>query len=417
MSGRTGNARPAASWIFPTTSATPAGREAAGALLSACEETDQRLFALVYGYELPLGDAAWALELDPALAHWRMRAALSAHGGDAASGPGSLERGLASLLRAPGGPSDEARRIVGGLPAESGARLQSALDGTRVAAVGDGARPGLGVGSLVIVVMAVAAFLLYGVVRDANPLWHGKDMLRRGDYAAARLAFEELGELPEARGLTAIAWLAEGNYPRALELLRSPGAASFLAAFRPIDEPLETVESDPESLALLPRGLIATTNPKLVYRAGPAGEVLLLGHPLDSTEEPYPPLRIRVTDTSAATVPIVALSWPSDVDPLASGSYTWTVPGSELHQSSFTLLGDEQRLELESHARERLTNEIPQPAIAFLRAHYYLRNKLYTQAGQNFAWLARRFPDQAYPREMLDQVAAALGVDPSAFLR
>ena len=405
-----------ARWLFPAEAAEPAGRAVASAFLAHRDATERQLLALVYGYALDVGLAAWTLDLDAALAHWRLRAALAAPAADG-GGPGPLERAVAALLSGPGGPSDEARRIADELPPEARARLQAALEGTRVEATHETARPGLGVGSLVLVALAIAAFLLYGVIRDSNPLWHGQNLVRRGDFEAARVAFEELGSQPEARAWTAIAWLAEGNYPRALEALATPGAASNLALFRPMDEPLETIEADPESRALLPRGLISTPSPEIVYGAGPAGEIVFLGHPLEGSTDTFRPLRLRVPDTSGGASPIIVLSWPEDVGALPPGNYTWSVPGSELHQGSFTLLPDELRLELDSHARERLSAEIPYHAMVFLRAHYFLRNRLYMQAGQLFAGLSRRFPEQEYPRTMVAQVAAALGVDPSAFLR
>lgn len=410
---------PAASparWLFPAEASAPAGRAVASEFLARRDATERKLLALVYGFALDVGLAAWTLDLDAALAHWRLRAALAAPGENGA-GPGTLERGVAALLSSPAGPSDEARRIAGELAPEARERLQAALEGTRVEAAPEFARPGLGVGSLVVVALAIAAFLLYGVIRDSNPLWNGQNLVRRGDFEAARVAFEELGGQPEARAWTAIAWLAEGNYPRALEALATPGAASHLALFRPMDEPLETIEADPATLALLPRGLITSQSPTIVYGAGPAGEIVFLGHPLDGTSDTFRPLRLRVPDTSGGASPIIALSWPDELGALPPGNYSWSVPGSELHQGSFTLLPEEQRLELESHARDRLSAEIPYQAMVFLRAHYFLRNRLYMQAGQLFASLARRFPEQEYPRTMVAQVAAALGVDPSAFLR
>jgi hypothetical protein len=400
-------------WMFPAAAVAPAGADAARELLARSDTTERQLFALVYGYALDLGLAAWTLDLDAALAHWRLRTSLA----DAREGGSEgLERSVAALLRAQGGPSDEARRIAAELPAAARTRLQAALDGTRVASAGAAARSGLGVGSLVVVVFAIAAFLLYGVIRDSDPRRHGKNLVRLGDYATARIVFEELGTDPEARAWTAIAWLSEGNYQRALETLKDPGAMKYLAMFRPMDEPLEPLEVDPASRVLLPRGLITTPTPWLVYQAGPAGEILLLGRPLDGAADPMLPIRIRVPETGAPPK-IIALNWPAEVAPLKPGDYSWTVPGSELHPGTFALLPDEQQHELESNAAERWRNEIPYAALVFLRAHFYLRNRLYMQAGQNFATLAARFPDEVYPREMVAQVAAALGVDPSAFLR
>jgi hypothetical protein len=398
-----------------------------GALRSVLEqqqEGDRHLLALVYGYGLDLGLAAWTLDLDPALAHWRLRAALASAGSNGSQGSrrgdgrgDTVEHALAALLRAGSGPSDEACRLLEELPRPAQVRLAAALDGSRAAAAAsEGARPGLGVGSLVVVVSAIAAFLLYGVIRDTNPLRYGQTLVRLGDYPKARIALEEMGTLPEARVWIAITWLAEGEYERALEALQSPGASAFLAAFRPIDEPLTSIDGDRHSGALLPRGLIIAARPTLVYRSGPAGEILLAGQPLDGQPIELRPVRLAVGDTRAGG-PVAALPWPGTLGKLPPGSYAWSAPGDESAPVSFTLLPADQSATIETHARERLHYEIPYEAGAFLRAHYYLRHDLYTQAGQIFAGLHQRFPAQTYPLEMVEQIAAALGVDPSAFLR
>ena len=83
---------------------------------------------------------------------------------------------------------------------------------------------------------------------------------------------------------------------------------------------------------------------------------------------------------------------------------------------SFTLVSREQQVK-QREDLGRLTQEIPVVARDFLRGQFFLHHQLYVQAGEVFARLSRKFPDQAWPRQMVAQIAAALGVDPSAFLR
>jgi hypothetical protein len=80
-------------------------------------------------------------------------------------------------------------------------------------------------------------------------------------------------------------------------------------------------------------------------------------------------------------------------------------------------MSDEERQELQRHAWQRLSHDIPIHARSFLRAHYYLRSGLYHQAGNQFRDLVEAFPDEPYPRQMVERIAAALGVDRAAFLR
>jgi hypothetical protein len=76
-----------------------------------------------------------------------------------------------------------------------------------------------------------------------------------------------------------------------------------------------------------------------------------------------------------------------------------------------------QRQQIQRHSWQRLSHDIPIHARTFLRGHYYLRSGLYMQAGYQFRDLVEAFPDEPYPREMLGRISAALGVDPTAFLR
>jgi len=271
------------------------------------------------------------------------------------------------------------------------------------------------VGSLLVIVVAVAGFLVYGVIRDVNPLWRGRDLLRLGDHDGARQALLELGPLPEARAWVGISWLADGEFDRALEVLREPEASQYLAAFRPMEGPLTPLAADPESPALLPRGLSLSARPTFVFRAAPAG-VLQLELTPDALGGSAPRReRWDVPDTLDAG-PFVSFEYPIQARALTPGTAVWTAPGSEDRPTSFTLLGRETQRDLRA-ALERLTYQIPQPAQDFLRGQFFLRHGLYQRAAEQFARLVRQFPDQPWPLRAVEQVAAALGVDPAVFLR
>jgi hypothetical protein len=403
-----------ARWIFPNAAAPAASHDEVLPFLDRQDGQDRALLALRYGYGLDLGASSWVLGLDPGLVHWRLRGNFAEW--DGLSEPGELERGTAAVLTRDGAPSDTARRIVERLPFQARARLEAQLSGARGDEVTQDQRSGLGVGSLVLILIAAGAFMIYGAWNDINPLQRGKRDVRLGDFASARKAFDELGLLPEARAWSAITWLAEGRYDKAFEVLLDPTVRNYLASFRPLDEPLEPVDADRESGALLPRGLVTHRTPSFVYDPGPEGVLTIVWYALDDPTAVMRTIRIPVPDTRGG-MPLARLEYPSDRPPLQAGVYEWWIPGSEQHPASFTLLDDEQRREIQSRAWRMLSHEVPTAARTFLRAHYYLRNHLYMQAGEHFADLALEFTHERYPRRMLAETAAALGVDPSAFLR
>jgi hypothetical protein len=384
------------------------------AFLDRLEDVDRQLLGLVYGHGLDLGSAAWVLGLDPGLAHWRLRDCFVAWQGP--GGPAPLERGALAVLAQDGKPSAAARQVVERLPHPARERLETRLSGLRESDLSPDPRPGLGIGSLVLILLAVGVFMIYGAYNDINPRARGKRDVRLGDFPSARKAFDELGALPEARAWSAITWLAEGRYDKAFELLNEPTVRNYLASFRPMDEPLEPVETDRASGALLPRGLITLTAPTFVYDPGPEGVLTIVWHALDDPAAVVRTIRVPVPDTRGGP-PLARLEFPSNRSPLRAGVYQWWVPGSEQHPASFTLLETEQRLQIQERAWRMLSHEIPAAARTFLRAHYYLRNRLYMQASEHFADLALEFTHESYPRRRLAETAAALGVDPSAFLR
>jgi hypothetical protein len=177
------------------------------------------------------------------------------------------------------------RGFLGELSRRGRARLEAQLSGARGDEVTQDQRSGLGVGSLVLILIAAGAFMIYGAWNDINPLQRGKRDVRLGDFASARKAFDELGLLPEARAWSAITWLAEGRYDKAFEVLLDPTVRNYLASFRPLDEPLEPVDADRESGALLPRGLVTHRTPSFVYDPGPEGVLTIVWYALDESAE------------------------------------------------------------------------------------------------------------------------------------
>jgi len=393
-------------WAFPA-AATP-DRAAAARVLADLEPEDRAAFVLSHGLGLPLGDVAWALQRDPCVLGWRLRRALEPAGAAAAA----VERGLSGLLR------DELRgqgeaALRAALPPGTIERL--AARRTRDSEAAASARGGLGMGSLVLIVLAASVFLVYGILQDTNPLWRGLALARQGQYEQARAAFLEAGPLAEARAWIGLCWLAEGEFERGLEALREPEASQFLAAFRPMDAPLAALEADPESPALLPRGLVYISRPEFVYLAGPAG-TLTLELTVDAAGRDRPvTMRWEVPDGTGAG-PYASLRYPAEAKALVPGTAVWWPPGGEEHPASFTVIPRERHAELRA-GLERLTYEIPKPARDVLRAQFFLRHGLLLQAGEQFARLARDFPDADWPRREVGRVAEALAVDPRVLLR
>jgi hypothetical protein len=408
--------RSPARWLFPGPPTGEVARDEVTAFFDGTDNTNRHLLVLVFGCGLDLGEAAFTLGLDPALAHWRLQEALTSW--KPGLDPAALERGVEKLLRADRDANSpwSLNRLIERLPGDVRRRLEGCLAGQRHDVGGDEGRSGLGIGSAVVIALGITAFMLYGAIRDMNPLWRGRDRMRLGDYQGARRAFEELGRLPEARTWSAIAWLAEGRFDRALDTLLTDNAASYLGAFRPMDRMLDRLDVEASSGALLPRGLISTQRPGFVFRAGPPGELVIEWLTDDDPPRIGRTVRIPLEDSRDGP-PIVRLVFPPEFRGLESGTYLWSVPGSEETPAPFTVLPAEQRRELQRHSWQRLSQEIPLAARIFLRGHYYLRNGLYMQAGLLFANLSTTFPEQEYPSRMVEEISQALGVDPSAFLR
>jgi hypothetical protein len=396
--------------IFPGRPEEAAPDVVAAAFLARLDSADRAILVLVLGLGLDLGTVASALRLDPSIVSWRLRRSLlnGVPGQDA----GVLERGVMHMLR-----ERRPEELLAELPEGARERLAARVDSDDGHVTDRERRPGLGIGSLVLILVSAAGFMVYGAIRDVNPLWRGMSQIRLGDYPRARDAFLELGPLPQARAWTAITWLADGEFERALDVLAEPGAANYLGEFRPMDVPLQQTGADRRSAALLPRGLIADGRPDFVYLPGAATTLVLEVEPggKDMRQKRYA-LPAAPPDTEVAR-----LEYPAEWPELVEGLVLWDVqgaePGADVEPTGFTVLEKGARRELQQRAAARLTHEIPLAAREFLRAHFDLRQGLYMQAGQRFARLAREFPAEDYPRRMLAEVAAALGVAPDVFLR
>jgi len=411
-----GTTRREPSRIFPGTGSAHVTAEQAAAFLDSLSEKDRNLFTLSHGLGLDLGTVSYALHMDSSIVSWRLRRALMAS--EIEAEPAELERGVAALFAEAGGGAWDPSERLERMPAATRERLAARLASHAAGAEGDEARSGLGIGAVVLILIAMIGFIAYGVIRDEDPMWRGKARMRQGQFEQARKAFRDRGNLPEARALTAITWLAEGNFDKALQVLAEPAAMQYLASFRPMDAELEQLDVEPGSTALLPRGLITTLRPEFVFVGGQAGEL--------SVEQGVAPDvpsggRARVLKLperpAAAAADIVRHAFPANWAALKPGPGMWAAPGAAPNTASFTVMSPQERQDVQRHARLRLSHEIPLHARSFLRGHYYLRSGLYTQAGNQFRDLALAFPDESYPREMLARIGAALGVDPAAFLR
>ncbi|HTE05464.1 MAG TPA: hypothetical protein VK824_04645, partial [Planctomycetota bacterium] len=414
--------------LTPGPRASSASPAVAAAFLARLEATDRAILVLALGLGLDLGTVAFALQLDPSIVAWRLRRTLIS--GSDGGGPAALEAGVTQWLRSPaeGVPArgeaearragkaagagravrepaalaeSHAGRAFAELPDVVRERIATRLDRHEEEAATNERRPGLGIGSLVLILVAAAGFMVYGALRDVNPLWRGKAQVRAAEYAAARDSFQELGSLPEGRAWIAMTWLAEGDYEHALAVLAEPETAKFLGEFRPMDAPLEPVDADPASQALLPRGLVADPRPRFVYVADGTSALTLEVHP----EQPNVGRKVRwPLPAAGAATGVTVLEYPKDWPSLTEGVVLWDVQDGSVEPTAFSVLEKDVRRDLVQHAAAFLTHEIPLSAREFLRAQFDLRNGLLEQAAGRFAMLAKEIPTAAYPRLMLARI-------------
>jgi hypothetical protein len=403
------------SWIFSGNPRERVVADSAASFLASLPKEDRDLFVLSHGLGLDFGTVAYAMDMDTSIVSWRLRRALMAS--EIAGEPGELERGVAALFADESIGEWNAETLLAAMPADVRERLDARQASNVTGAAGDEAHSGLGIGAVGLILLAMIAFIAYGVIRDEDPMWRGKARVRQAQFEQARDAFRELGNLPEARAWTAITWLAEGNFEKANEVLAEPAAELYLGLFSPMTGVLETLDVEVGSTAALPRGLISLVRPEFAFTSGAVGVLSVEQGAVDDGTTANSPRRLALSGAPAGIHPTRNVPYPRRWAPLEAGTYVWIAPGAPPNRAAFTVMSKEQRQEIQRHSWQRLSHSIPLHARMFLRGHYYLYLHLYTQAGNQFRDLALAFPDEPYPRQMLDRISAALGVDPTAFLR
>jgi len=410
------------SWLHAVEHVEPVPARTAAEFLNGLEREDFGLFVLAYGMGMRLGEISQALRLDPALVVWRLRRALQRRPeARSDSSLGALELGVSRLLREPdagaaagvpkpthGQGSWSLPALIATLDDEVQARLQARL----ASPVSEPTRAGVGVGVVVLVLLFAAGFMVFGAIRDVNPLWRGKSLMQEGQFAAAREALASYWDPVLADEQIALCHLALGEFDAALALIARPEVRERFGPFAPLEEEPTPLDTEPGSRALLPRGLIRTSRPTFVYKAGPAGKLAISVGWGDQTLGRM----IDIPDTRNGP-PVVRMAYPEAWPTLPPEMVVWAVTDPEMSQADFTCMDQEERLEVKSDCMRFLDRSVPAQAHWFFRGHYYMRKQLYTQAGEQFAMLARIFKNEDYPRRMVEQVSRVLGVDPSAFLR
>ena len=406
------------SWLHPVEEVEPADASATAAFLNGLDREDFGLFVLAYGMGMRLGEVSQALRLDPALVVWRLRRALHrAPDVKGERGMAALELGTSELLRHPEladdapppthGEAWSLPDLVKGLDDEVRARLEA-----RLAPPGDVSRAGVGVGVVVLVLLVAAGFMVFGAIRDVNPLWRGKDLMADGKFAQAIESLEQYWDPVLAQEQIGLCHLALGEYDAALEAFAYPGVAERLGSFAPVTERLPSLDFEP-GRALLPRGLIRNSEPTFVFRAGPPGR---LGISVGWGEQTVG--RMTKIEDSREGPPIVKMAYPEEWPTLVPDQVVvWAIEDPNISQAEFQCMDREERLAVRSDCLRFLDRSIPAQAHWFFRGHYFMRKKLFTQAGDQFAMLTDIFPRAEYPREMVKDVSRILGVDPQAFLR
>ncbi len=405
----------------------------AAEFLNGVEQEDFGLFVLAHGAGMRLGEVAQTLKLDPALVVWRMRRALHrAKEEQPELSQAGLELAITDLLRKPSEGYEVPPPSQGANTGANTWALESLVDNldegvqqrlkARLEEPPDHTRSGIGVGVVALVLLAAAGFMVFGAIRDVNPLWRGKDLMQAGRFSEAQTAFAKYWDVVSAKEQIALCELALGDFDGALEAMAHPGVSEKFGGFAPSMEDIEPLDFDDESRALLPRGIVRNNRPTFVYRAGPAGRLHLR---MGWNEEQVDHL-IEIPDsrggTGIVTMPYPR-AWPSlPEDPVVWSLVPW-VPGPEgtrttgpVSQADFQVLGKERTQEFKSDARRFLTRSVPAKAHPFFLGNYLMRKGLYADAGGQFALLARSFPGAEYPRAMIRKIAAVLGVDPTAFL-
>ena len=410
------------SWLHEVANVESASPHVAAAFLNDLDEEDFGIFVLAYGMGMRLGVVSQILKLDPALVVWRMRRAINrAESQSTGLSAAGLELAVTELLRESSnlpetvppphhGDTWSAKGLVQNLDQQVQARLHARWTDDRPTS--DASRSGVGVGLLVVILMLVAGFMVFGALRDVNPLWRGKDLMLRGHFGSARIAFESYWDPITSHSQVSLCWLAVGEFDKALEEMAFPGVLEQFGAFAPTDEVIPRLESEPGGRALLPRGLVRNRRPTFVFKTGPKGWLQVkAGWREDSLA-----LTEQLPDTRG-NGDVAFLPYPEAWPDLPREVVIWSISDPETTQADFTVISGQRLHEMRSVFKRFLTRSIPSKAQWFFRGHYYMRKGLHSLAGDQFAKLVSLFPGQEYPRQMLDEIADILGIDASAFLR
>ncbi len=421
----------------PSGDATACSPETAARALCNLDPIDRRLLILSHGLGFRLGPVSYATRVDPALVTWHLQRAIDGAAKAAGVEADDLEAAIHALLTrddhadvTPAPPEGEgaswrAAELLRHFPEDEISRLTARVVHNVDSNTLEESNPGLGVGAIAFVGVVVAAFMIYGALRDVNPVWQGTRLMQLGQYDEARRVLSDYARMTksgEAATKVILCWLAEGDFDEAFRELSEhtqltanfdPEANHPLGAFRPNDAPLEFVGGDPDCPAVLPRGLITNTRPPFVFLSREAGTLELNLIPKVGTEGDIRTVTVEVEPTSQR---FTRITYPSHWAPIPPGAASWSAPGVET-MASFTVLETTRTRKLMNRARLGLPPSTPEPAKYFLRGHFYLRHELYQQAAEQFAWLVQEFPDERYPSDQLDLISDALGVDRKVFLR
>lgn len=403
------------------------------------ESRDRQMASMAYGLGLDIGVISFALHVEPALITFRLALALKNSAEQLGVPVEQLEEGITRLFREdtaedskvsppPEEEGDTWQAIPYGThyPEAVRQRLEARLIHDVDVLMEESGRAGLGIGSIAFLVIAILAFLAYGVIRDENPLMRGNYFMRHALYDKALPIFEDYARISgsdEARIKIILCLLAEGRFSDVLERFDDAQFSTLLKDFgpeyRPGESPLEPVSAPDGCRALLPRGTILNPRPTFVIEPGPANPLRI--NLVSDAENPLSgPMRsIALQDTSLEDAPI-SISYPKAFGRIPHSeeavTLAWQVD-SESHVT-FTVMPPAEADRLRNFVHDRLSRVgAPPSARRFLAGHLYLQRNLYQPAAELFAEVARDFPDEPYPKEVVHEIAAALRVDPSLFLR
>lgn len=406
------------SWLYPGSSDLRVSPGEAADFLLQLSAEDFGVFALAYGLGMRFGAVSRTLKLDPALVAWRLRRALErwrrGHTDSEASAR-ALENSLVDLLREPteselpqppaGLESWRVGDLLVHLEAEVRNRLATQLGESRKA---DPVRPGVGMGLAALVLIAAATFTVFGVLLDDHPMRRGRMLLLEERYAEARASFMRLGTSTQGRKYRALCYVAEGRFEDAFELFGDIEVLGSLGQFAPRERPLPPLGELGAGAALLPRGQILSGRPSFVLSTPNTGELRVT---VSKASRSFP-----VTDEEGLPRRVIEL--PEDWGNLPSEPLRWSLVDTPGSWADFEILPEDQREDIRKHLKAHMPRELRgTPAAVFLRAQLYLNQHLLVDAGENLAELVKTFPEAEYPARRLEEVATALGVDPSAFLR